>query len=401
MANWTTANDLKAQLARLWTRGDWPRAIVSGETFFPRSLELKGPDSTEFSDQFESVRAWVAGLEHASRFRIEWRGLNHRVLGTQRLPAAAWVDSPDDAAVLAGKRGEIARLSDVIALTRDQQPALLTWLAQHPLTAIEAASAWPRLLAVVTWMQQHPRPGIYLRQVDIVGVDSKFIEAHRSILTELLNVALMPDVNHANDAIDASPTRASQFAARYGFAEKPVRVRFRMLDSSDTLISGPRLSDITLDAASFARIEPTWRRVFITENEINFLTFPPIADSIVLFGAGYGWSALAKATWLTDCALHYWGDIDTHGFAILNQLRAVFPHAKSLLMDRAKLAAHELFWGQETSPIRHDLPGLNASDQAVYDDLRDNRIRVGLRLEQERIGYAWVAQRVAAINSLR
>ena len=63
------------------------------------------------------------------------------------------------------------------------------------------------------------------------------------------------------------------------------------------------------------------RRVFITENETNFLAFPPAADAMVVFGAGYGWEALARASWLHRCQLHYWGDIDTHGFAILDQLR--------------------------------------------------------------------------------
>ena len=38
--------------------------------------------------------------------------------------------------------------------------------------------------------------------------------------------------------------------------------------------------------------------------------------------------------------LVYWGDLDTHGFAILNRLRECFPHARSMLMDRATLLAH-------------------------------------------------------------
>ena len=33
------------------------------------------------------------------------------------------------------------------------------------------------------------------------------------------------------------------------------------------------------------------RRVFITENEINFLAFPRMKEAIVIFGAGYGWDA--------------------------------------------------------------------------------------------------------------
>jgi len=100
------------------------------------------------------------------------------------------------------------------------------------------------------------------------------------------------------------------------------------------------------------RIAPAVRRVFITENEINFLAFPPVADGLVVFGAGYGFEALAQAGWLSNCALHYWGDIDTHGFAILDQLRAHHLHAQYLLMDRQTLLQHRPQWtGELARPL--------------------------------------------------
>jgi len=89
------------------------------------------------------------------------------------------------------------------------------------------------------------------------------------------------------------------------------------------------------------------QRVFITENETNFLAFPPACNAIVIFGAGYGWDALSRSRWLNNCSIHYWGDIDTHGFGILDQLRGHFDHVVSFLMDRATLDAHAVFWGSE------------------------------------------------------
>ncbi|MEA3086393.1 MAG: hypothetical protein QOC89_4090, partial [Paraburkholderia sp.] len=47
----------------------------------------------------------------------------------------------------------------------------------------------------------------------------------------------------------------------------------------------PPEQDVTLDAASFARLDLNVSRIFITENEIDFLAFPPIGDSMVVFGA--------------------------------------------------------------------------------------------------------------------
>jgi len=35
---------------------------------------------------------------------------------------------------------------------------------------------------------------------------------------------------------------------------------------------------------------------------------------------------IGAARWLADCDLHYWGDLDTHGFAMLDR-RSMFPSA--------------------------------------------------------------------------
>jgi hypothetical protein len=49
------------------------------------------------------------------------------------------------------------------------------------------------------------------------------------------------------------------------------------------------------------------------------------------------------------------------------------------------------------APVCQRLPRLNAEEGALYDDLRDNRLRRNLRLEQERIGFGWVEAALAAL----
>jgi hypothetical protein len=44
-----------------------------------------------------------------------------------------------------------------------------------------------------------------------------------------------------------------------------------------------------------------------------------------------------------------------------------------------------------------DLHRLTPEERALYDDLRDNRIRAGLRLEQEHIGFCWLDNRLKAV----
>ncbi len=389
--SWTRPVDLRRQVQRLWERGELLASVVTGEPLFPRRLTLRGPSSQEMTDRFDEVRAWIGELRALPHCRVELREFRHRLFGANAVPAEVWIDSRGDALALIGKRRDASRFGTLLELTRARQPPLLAWLAKRPLRALELADEWSRLLDIVVWLQAHPRPGVYLREVDIPGVHSKFIEAQRGVLGELLDLALPPE------AIDSSAAGVSQFARRYGFRDKPQRVRFRILDRRHALLPGDVEQDITLDARTFARIDPKVERVFITENEINFLAFPAVPHSLIVFGAGYGFETLREADWLARCCIHYWGDIDTHGFAILDQLRAHFPHVESFLMDRATLLACQVHWGEEDRPTLRDLPRLNAEEGALYDDLRDNRLRRNLRLEQERIGFGWVEAALAAL----
>jgi hypothetical protein len=390
--NWTRPADLRAQVQKLWDRGEILASLVTGEPLFPRRLVLKPPTSAEMADHFDEVRAWIGELREASRCRVEMREFRHRVFGANAVPQDVWIDTVDDALALIGKGRDASRFAALLDATRACQPRLLDWLAKRPLRALDLHNDWSRLLEIVTWLEHRPRPGVYLRQVDIPGVHSKFIEAHRGVLAELLDIVLPPE------AIDFSASGVTQFASRYGFRDKPARIRFRFLDRKHRFLPGGHDQDITLDAGSFARLDLKVSKVFITENEINFLAFPDVRDSLVIFGAGYGFETLAQARWLSACRVRYWGDIDTHGFAILDQLRTQFAHVESFLMDRATLLAFESQWGEEKKQTLRELPRLNDEERALYDDLRDNRIRKKLRLEQERIGFGWVEATLSALT---
>lgn len=394
--NWTTPQDLRHQVERLWQRGDLLRCHVRPEEgVWPLRLFMKLPGARDLTDRFEEVRRWVRLLEGVPHVRLQWRQWHHRIQGRQSLPGQAWIETLDDALAMIGKQHEAQRFADLWQRTASCLPEALPWLLRHPHRTLDLADRWDRLLAVALWVRAHPRPGIYLRQVDVPGVDTKFIEANRSDLAGLLDETLPPE------AIDASASPTSEFARRYGFLNKPVRIRLRVLDESLRVLpcrATPGLADITLDAASFAALDLELERVFITENETNFLAFPAVRGSIVIFGAGYGWQALAEAQWLSRYPIHYWGDIDTHGFAILDQLRQYWPHAQSFLMDEETLLAHREYWGEESKPVQHDLLHLTPTEAMLYDDLRCHRHRRQLRLEQERIGFGWVRRRLAQLG---
>src|SRR5690606_28937547 len=134
------------------------------------------------------------------------------------------------------------------------------------------------------------------------------------------------------------------FAVRYGLRQEAPLIRFRILDP-DLYIAG--LSDLAVLPREFAGLQLGARRVFITENRINGLAFPAFPQSLVIFGLGYGIDRLADIPWLKEVDVWYWGDIDTHGFGILNRLRAALPGVRSFLMDRETLLSHRELWVQE------------------------------------------------------
>jgi hypothetical protein len=390
--NWTRPSALIAQVQKLWDRGELLAPLVTGESLFPKCLTLKAPTSAEIADHFDDVRVWIGELRAMSFCRVEMREFRHRIFGANAVPQAIWIDTARDALALIGKQRAATRFAGLVEVTQKLEPRLLSWLVKRPLQALELAEEWCRLLEIVGWIEKHPASGMYLRQVDIPGVHTKFIEAHRGVLSELLDIVLAPE------AIDLTATGVNRFAKRYGFRDKPVLVRFRPLDLQGSILPCGFAQDISLDAESFVRLDPEVSRVFITENEINFLVFPQMKESLVIFGCGYGFEMLSEATWLKRCRIHYWGDIDTHGFAILDQLRSHFDHVESFLMDRATLLAFESQWGVEEKQTLRDLTRLDHEEKALYDDLRDNRIRKHLRLEQEKIGFGWVESMLSALR---
>ncbi len=154
--------------------------------------------------------------------------------------------------------------------------------------------------------------------------------------------------------------------------------------------------DLTVTAEAFGSLRLPVKSVIVTENLVNFLALPERSKTVAIYGGGYGFSSLRDASWLRDCEVLYWGDLDTHGFGILDQLRAVHPHVVSVLMDEATLLAHRDAWGSEPSPSRAVLSRLNTDESALYEALGNDYFGKSVRLEQELIRWDWALEKLGA-----
>lgn len=395
---WTGPGEIKRQAEQLWRRGLVAADLASDARLFPKRLVLRGPSSKELRDRFGEAREWSATLRSIPHLRVVVREIRHRVLGTNEVPVEVWIDRAEDAATLVGKRKEFDTFRSMVEQTRGREPALIPWLARKPLKGLEHRDHWDTLLDIVDWLRQRPRPGIYIRQMDVPRAHTKFVEKHKGVLSELLDIVLPPE------QVDAAARGTRGFERRYGFKAKPERVRFRILDRELALLplgGGAGDQDVALDGESFVKLNPRIERVLIVENEINFLSLPQMGRTMAVFGAGYGFETLGRARWIASRSLHYWGDIDTHGFAILDELRQHFRHTESFLMDRDTFLAFKVLWTVERSPANRDLGRLTPDELALYNDLRDNKLGTRLRLEQERIGFNWIRERLCRLQSSR
>jgi hypothetical protein len=351
---------------------------------------MKRPTSRELSERFDDVRRWARLLMESSgdgRYSVQTRSVNHRVIGHNELPDGVLIEGLKDAASLLRVGREVAVFERMIAITMESCPALLAYLANYPSQALLLGDEWSRLVNTVLWVLGHPRPGVYIRQIDLPGVDTKFIERHRGVLAKLLNLALPPC------AIDESFKGLDAFEHRYGFAKQPTLIRFRPPVECAALPDC--ISDVSLPAEEFAGLNlnvgaRTSIKVLVVENLINFLSISRKNDVLIIWGAGYCFDELAGAGWLRGLDIFYWGDIDTHGFAILSQFRGYFPQARSILMDVETLTGHRELWVAEPRPAAAELSNLTPKESALYDELRMNVHGDRVRLEQERISYGHI-----------
>lgn len=376
---WTTPRDVVHKLRRRWERGEFLSRFASGVLWEPLMLGLRGPAARDIAARFDEVRAWGEHWRRAAHLRVEMKPVGGRVIGANELPGRVWIDSYEQLWAALGVQADVRGFAELLEATRPRAPLIAEWMAGKPMEALRHAGEWAKLVDTVLWIEAHAHPEMYLRQVDVPGVDTKFIERHRVILSTLLDRQL------PEHRVDRTRPPAD-FTGRYRFRGKPAYVRFRWL------ANGAGFSEVSVRVSELASLPPAVRTVFVVENEITYLAFPPVDDAVVIFGEGYAAGKLEPLRWLTDKNLVYWGDIDTHGFAILNRLRRTFGHARSMLMDRATLLAHESQWVAEPSPTTEHLEVLLPDEAALYTELVEGALGVGVRLEQERISFSAVAE---------
>lgn len=377
-ARWSTPRDIAAKVMRRWDDGTLLRDYATGAPFTPIEVPLRGPKPSQVGDDLAAARQWVAALDDGrrgdTRYSLQWQSIGGRQIGRNRLPMRAVVETAEQAWALLGVGEAVQRFDEMLALTAQHRP-VRRWIADQPHRALAVAPELPELIAAYTWLDTHRGSWRYLREISAPGVDTKFAERHRSVLAAMLGVS----------------GSAAGFLADLGLRAKPGLVRLRPAPSLG--LPAP-LTELAVRPDELARLPITPRVAIIVENEISYLSVNVPDDGVVLWGKGFDVDRAGRLPWLAAARVRYWGDIDTHGLAILNRLRAWLPDTASVLMDRETLLAHRDRWVTEDRPATSILSRLTIPEQELYTDLVTDRLGERVRLEQERIDWQWVSRRL-------
>lgn len=358
------------------------RSLVTGESFFPLEIRFGRPKA---GDDFGKLNREIKALAEADLgYRLEWAERKFRLLGEQKIPSRVWFENEAGFLKILGATRELELFHRNLELTRHECPALLPWLAERAEKMAEYSTEWPELLKVCCYFQANPKPGLYARELPI-AVGTKFIEENEAILDLLLRHLLSLDFK--------SDYRS--FEERYGLRFDEPLVRLRLLDAAlrERLRLGA--NDISIPISEARRFDWLGLWIIVTENKMNFLTLPALPNALAIWGGGNAAQLLTTVSWINNCRVLYWGDVDVHGFHIVSRLRAAFRHVTTAMMDIPTLEECSKQIRTSKPASYEETKFLTCEERQAYDWVNSNQ----KLLEQEKIPYVYSVERLREIIS--
>lgn len=377
--------------------GHFLASSINGDAFFPKDVRFIGKiKPSDTLKDFPKIQRDLENLRQESKdsigygYRIDFIKRKDKKIGEQLFPDRIYFDTDSDYLKFLGKEKEFERFLRVTHKIINEIPNLKPWIINNPQKVIDNFEKWDDLLKVCKYFIRNPRPNLYIRELPL-DISTKFIESNQAIIRTLLDILIVTNVN-----IDES-----DFEKRFNLKTREELIRIRVLDEklANKLFFG--ISDLSIPVSQFVSLNIPCKRVFALENHtsfstfsnlFNFLTLPHLADSIAIFGKGFGIGLLKNAKWLSDKEIIYWGDIDAHGFQILSQIRGYFPQTKSCMMDFDTFNDFKDLTISGVDTNVSELAHLTPEEHQLFTYLLENKDRN--RLEQEKIPHSYAVQKI-------
>ncbi len=359
----------------------------------PLSLSLDPPVEKTGIRHQDVLREWIKTWRHwAGPGEVVWEIRRWKNLGVQELPAGIIIRTMNELTALSGTGPEWEKIQNRCREFLSQWPSLEQILPKYaPVLGECNEDDYTRLRDMLLWLTRHGETNLYPRQIPIPGMDSKWLEQRKKIITPIAGAIKGIPADHPDIDPEQAIVRDRTFYRVCGLRAPPRIIRIRLLDPALRSIVGG-LGDMGIPLQDAASLNLPVRQAIVVENLQTGLAFTDIPGTVLVMGLGYHVSCLGRLPWLRDIPSWYWGDLDSHGFAILHRARKYLPRLISLLMDEETFLFHRALWVEEKSPSPSlFLDKLDDTEQALYRDITENRWGFRLRLEQERIAwdYAW------------
>ncbi len=340
---------------------------------FPIGIPTEKAAAQDVAKTERWLRQWkeAEACAIAHDVEVRWKDVFwHAMGGTRRVPERLVIYSVQAAQAFAGKQ----QLQNFLRAS-----GRMKMLAQRRLSKAACALAderkfvttaendeFKRLLALLEWMLMHQPADCYIREIPVVGVDTKWLERHTALLARLLSAQTSQEIS------------ASHLVRAWGFKTPPATVRVR---HAHVFVDGMPAEVMTGLPAEVLNLR-TPKAVVIVENIQTGLSIAVPHDIPVLMGMGYGFEVLSQVSWLQDVAVYYFGDLDVHGLDILSAIRTKVPKVQSFEMNLETFCAFSnLAVRDPTKGLVETPKNLTAAEHALYEHLKNS----SLRLEQERV----------------
>ncbi len=351
-------------------------AHLKGESIFPLVMssnkQVTGSNFSDLKNDLVPLYQQSKAIKQKG-YSVDWKKKN--INGSkQSVPSKIYFDTIEDFLHFTGKESDYLKILASRNLLIKSFPFLEQWANDKPEILLSNYSAWADIIKVCKYFEtnQPPHP-YYIRELPI-EVHSKFIEQNAGLLKKLLDL-LLPD--------EWKNIASNDFSERYLLRKVSVYTQIRILDDELKPHLGYDECSLTLEDAAWIKWIP--KNVFIIENQISFLTFPKIKNSVAIFGEGFKSRLSKDIPWLNKANLYCWFDLDTAGFEMLNMIREHYPNAASFLMDKITYFKFEQFSIVNKSR-KKVLVNLDSEEQGLYEFLITN----SRRLEQEKIAQNYV-----------
>jgi len=359
--------DLAFRLARQWQNADLREQRLLYPGSWPITLPVGKPSGGEVRNRLEQVRAHLEQWRHVETGHVHWQPVRFQSAAEPISVPVSWeLNSPSEW-VRSTEDPEVRREYQILGrLVPELNPRFHSLVIRRRSLVMDRPETevirCGRLALQLTPGCAEGKP---LRALSLAGIDSKFFERNRQLITHMLDVLFDGQ---------ASQTGLEAFLG----AEDEGHHWLLVADLDGSLLP---FSQLRVRARDLQSSPLPGQRLLLVENERCLHQLPSIPGTIAVLGSGLNLSWL-QARWVAGKSIAYWGDLDTWGLYMLARARELQPKLTQLLMDRSTFDQFEESSAvHEPEPAPAEIPeALTPAEAALYSHLNDAERG---RLEQE------------------